>query len=169
MAFLPIDPNSIKVGDPITKDLWDLIKENFDDHELRINSLATSGSTVHIYNGDISLVGFTLSEPDIFYFKSPQDFSVNDFRVQLFTKQGISSGNLVIDLQKSTDTNDANFSTILQSSVSFDFGSDPDYHQEVALIDSNENTVLTDSVLRIKITNVPSGFFGKILVKIGGQ
>jgi hypothetical protein len=169
MAFLPIDTNTIKVGDPITKDLWDLIKTNFDDHELRINSLSTSGGSIHIFNGDVSLVGFKITESDIFYYKAPQEFSVNDFRVQLFTKQGITSGNLVIDLQKSTDTNDSNFSTILQSSISFDFSSDPDYHQEVALIDSNENTIPTDSVLRIKITNIPSTFDGKILVKIGGQ
>lgn len=169
MAFLPIDSNSIKVGDPITKDLWDLIKANFDDHEVRINSLATSGGSIHIFNGDIDLTWFKITNPDIFYYKAPQEFSINDFRVQLFTKQGITSGNLVIDLQKSTDTNDSNFSTILQSSISFDFSSDPDYHQEVALIDSNENTIPTDSVLRIKITNIPNGFNGKILVKIGGQ
>lgn len=169
MAFLPIDSNTIKVGDPITHDILNLIRTNFDDHELRINSLATSGGSIHIFNGDVSLLGFKITEPDIFYFKSPQDFSVNDFRVQLFSKQGITSGNLVIDLQKSTDTNDSNFSTILQSSISFDFSSDPDYHQEVALIDSNENTIPTDSVLRIKITNIPTNFYGKILIKIGGQ
>ncbi len=169
MAFLPIDINTIKVGDPITKDLWDLIKTNFDDHELRINSLATSGGSIHIFNGDVSLVGFKITEPDIFYYKAPQEFSINDFRVQLFSKQGITSGNLVIDLQKSTDTNDSNFSTVLVSPISFNFASASDYSQQVALIDSAENTIPTDTVLRVKITNIPTNFSGKILIKIGGQ
>lgn len=169
MAFLPIDLNTIKVGDPITRDLWLLLKNNMDDHEVRINSLATSGGSIHIFNGDVSLVGFKITEPDIFYYKSPQEFSVSDFRVQLFSKQGLASGNLVIDLQKSIDTDDSNFSSILQTSLSFDFASDADYSQKVALIDSGVNTIPVDSVLRVKITNIPSSFDGKILIKIGGQ
>jgi hypothetical protein len=169
MAFLPIDTNTIKVGDPITKDLWDLIKTNFDDHELRINSLSTSGGSIHIFNGDIDLTWFKITSPDIFYYKAPQEFSVNDFRVQLFSKQGFVAGNLVFDLQKSIDTDDSNFSSILQTSLSFNFASDADYSQKVALIDSGVNTIPADSVLRIKITNIPTGFYGKILVKIGGQ
>lgn len=169
MAFLPIDSNSIKVGDPITKDLWDLIKANFDDHELRINSLSTSTGTVFIFNGDIDFSGFRISQPDIFYYKARQDFSVNDFRVQLFTKQGLTSGSLVIQLEKSVDTNNSNFSTILTGPISFNFASAADYSQQVAGIDPGLNDISTDNVLRIKITNIPTGFTGKILVSIGAQ
>lgn len=169
MAFLPIDSNTIKVGDPITKDLWDLIKSNFDDHELRINSLTTATGTVFIFNGDIDFSGFRISQPDIFYYKARQDFSVNDFRVQLFTKQGLTSGSLVIQLEKSVDTNNANFSTILTGPISFNFASAADYSQQVAGIDSGLNELITDSVLRIRVTNIPTGFTGKILVSIGAQ
>jgi len=169
MAFLPIDTNTIKVGDPITKDLWDLIKTNFDDHELRINSLSTATGAVFIFNGDIDLAGFKISQPDIFYYKARQDFSINDFRVQLFTKQGITSGNLVIELEKSIDTNNSNFSTILTGPISFNFASAADYSQQVAGIDSVLNELITDSVLRIRITNIPTNFSGKVLVSIGAQ
>lgn len=174
MSFVTIDPNTIKVGDPITKDLWDLIKLNFDDHELRINSLATSGGTVFIFNGDLSLVGFNIENPNIFYYVARQDFSINDFRVQLFTKQGITSGNLVFDLQKSSNTNDANFSTILTTSLSINFASASDYSVTTASIDPTKNDVLTGQVLRIKITNIPTNTFGynfsdSVLISIGAQ
>jgi hypothetical protein len=169
MAFVAIDSNTIKVGDPITKELWDLIKSNMDNLDLRITSLATSGGTVFIFNGDVDFVGFSLSEPDIFYYKARQDFSVNDFRAQLFDKQGVTSGNLVLDLQKSIDTNDANFASILTTTINFNFASDAAYSEDVAVIDSALNDILTDEVLRVKVTGVPTGYYGKILLSIGAQ
>jgi hypothetical protein len=174
MAFSPIDLNTIKVGDPITRDLWLLLKDNMDDHELRINSLSTSGGTVFIFNGDVSFVGFNISQPNIFYYKSRQDFSINDFRVQLFDKQGIVLGNLTFELEKSIDTNNTNFSTVLSSALSFNFASDSDYSEKVALIDSAENSILTDQVVRVRVTNVPTNSFGynfsgKVLISVGAQ
>jgi hypothetical protein len=169
MAFVAIDSDTIKVGDPITKELFDLIKSNFDNVDLRITSLATSGGTVFIFNGDIDFVGFSSSEPDIFYYKARQDFSINDFRAQLFDKQGVASGNLVLDLQKASDTDDANFASILTASLSFDFASDAAYSEKVATIDSALNDILTDEVLRVKVTGLPTGYYGKILLSIGAQ
>lgn len=174
MAFTTIDPNTIKIGDPITKNLWDLIKNNFDDHETRINSLATSGGTVFILNGDVSLVGFNINNPNIFYYKARQDFSINDFRVQLFTRQGIVTGNLTLDLQKATNTNDTNFATILTTPLSINFASAADYSEHAASINSSLNNILTGQVLRVKITNIPVNGFGynfsdSIMVSIGAQ
>jgi hypothetical protein len=167
MAFATIDPNIIKVGDPITKDILDLIKANFDDHEFRLNSLSVSGGSVFIFNGDISLIGYSASNPDIFYYKAQSDFSVNDFRVQLFSKQGVTSGTLSFDLEKSVDTNNANFNSILTADISFNFASDADYSVKTASIDPGLNDVLTGDILRLTITGVPSGFSGKVVASIG--
>jgi hypothetical protein len=169
MAFTPLDTNTLKVGDPITSDILNLIRTNLDDHELRINSLATSGGTVFIFNGDISFVGFSLLNNDVFYYKARQTFSVNDFRVQLFTKQGLTSGNLVIDIEKSNDTNDSNFTSILTSDLTIDFSSADNYSTHVASLNSSENDILADQVLRIKVVGCPVGFSGRILATIGAQ
>lgn len=167
MAFVPIDINTIEVGDPITKEIMDLIKYNFDDLDTRVSSLSVSGGSIYILNGDVSLIGYSTSNPDVFYYKAKQSFSVNEFSVQLFTKQGITSGNLVLDLEKASNTNDANFSTILTSTLSFNFASDADYLSKSATIDSGANDFVSGQVLRIKITGVPTGFNGKILINIG--
>jgi len=167
MAFIPIDINTIKVGDPITKEIIDLIKYDLDDLDTRVSGLSVSGGSIYILNGDVSLVSYSSLRQDIFYYKAKQDFSVNEFSVQLFTKQGITSGNLVLDIQKSSDTNDANFSTILTTPLSFNFASAADYSSLPASIDSGANDITANQVLRIKITNVPNGFNGKILINVG--
>lgn len=169
MAFTTIPSSIIQVGKAIKKEIFDLLKGNLDDLDSRVSSLEVSGGSVFIFNGDIDLTGFSVSRPDIYYYKAATNFSVNDFRVQLFTKDGISSGNLVIDLEKSSDTNNANFSSILTSPISFNFASDAAYSEKTALINSSLNDIVTGDVLRVEITNVPSGFYGKILMSIGAQ
>ena len=169
MAFVPIDINTIEVGDPITKEIMDLIKYNLDDLDARVSSLSVSGGSIYIFNGNISLIGYSSLHQDVFYYKAKQDFSVNEFSCQLFTKQGVSSGNLVLDLEKATNTNDANFSTILTTTISFNFASDADYLSKSAVIDSGANSIVTGEVLRIKITGVPTGFSGTVLVNVGAS
>jgi hypothetical protein len=167
MAFIAIENNIIKVGDPITKEIMDLIKDNFDDLNTRVSGLSVSGGSIYIFNGDVSLIGYSALHQDIFYYKAKQDFSVNEFSVQLFSKQGITSGDLVLDLQKASNTNDANFSTILTAPLSFNFSSAADYSSLPASIDSGANNITTSQVLRVKITNVPAGFSGSILINVG--
>lgn len=169
MAFTSIDIDTIKVGDPITKDIMDAIKYSLDDLDSRVSTLSISGGSVYVLNGDFSLVGYSSSQQDIFYYKAKQDFSVNEFSVQLFSKQGISLGDLVLDIQKSSDTNDSNFSSMLTTSLSFDFAVDGDYSFKSASIDSGLNDLTSGQVLRIKVTGVPAGFSGKILINIGAQ
>lgn len=169
MAFNPIDSNTIKVGDPITKDILDLIKANFDDHESRINSLATSGGTVFIFNGDVNFLNYSSTSPDIFYYTARQDFSINDFRVRLFTKNGVSTGILSMRIEKSNDPNNSNFATILTTDISFNFATDTDYTEKVGSLNPSLNDITTGQILRVKITSIPSDFTGKILLSIGAQ
>jgi hypothetical protein len=169
MAFTPIDSNKIKVGDPVTKELWDQLKANLDDHELRIQSLSTTGGTVFIFNGDVSFINYDSNNSDIFYYKARQDFSVNDFRTQLFTKSGLSTGTLTLRLEKSVDTNNVNFVNILNTDVSFDFAVDANYSEKIAVINTALNDILTGEVLRVRVISKPAGFTEKILMSIGAQ
>lgn len=169
MAFTPIDLSTIEVGDPITKELMDAIKDSLDDLDSRVSNLSISGGSVHVFNGDIDFVGFSTNDPDVFYYKASKDFSINELTVQLFSKQGVSSGELVLDLEKSSDTNDANFSSILTTALSFDFAVDADYSLKSALIDPGLNDIISGQILRIKVTGLPIGFYGKILLFIGAQ
>jgi hypothetical protein len=170
MPFTTIDPNSIQVGDPITKELLDLIKDNMDDHETRILANETLGAVLYVYNGQVDFKNFdSVNGTDIFYYKATTDFNLTDFRIQLFDKQGLTSGTLSFDVQKSTDTNDSNFNTILNSALSFNFASDSDYDEKVASIDAGLAEIASGEVVRVEVTGIPSNFNGKVLMVIGAE
>jgi hypothetical protein len=169
MAFVTIDPNKIKIGDPITKDLWDLLKNNLDDLDTRVTALSSASIIISALNGDVSFVGYSALRPVIFNYKVIQNFSVNDFRVQLFSKQSIVSGSLTLRLEKSINTNDANFATILTTDLVFDFAIDADYAEKTGAINSLLNSVVIGDVLRIKVISLPVGFSGDILISLSGQ
>lgn len=159
----------VRVGAALKKELFDAIRFNFANIESRLSSLETNGGSVFIFNGDISLTGFDINNPDIYYYKAVNDFSINDFRAQIFSKQGITTGNLTLQLEKSIDTNNANFASVLTTALGFNFATDADYTEKNALINSSLNEVVTGNVLRVKITNKPDNFYGKILLSIGAQ
>lgn len=169
MAFTPIDINTIKVGDPITKELLDIIKYNFDDIDSRLVSSATTGGAIHIFNGDISLKNFLSSDPYIFYYKIPKNCIITEVRIQLFSKNSISSGSLAIDVQKSVDTNNANFNSILTTGLSFNFATDANYAQKTASINSSVSSLSATNVIRVEVTSIPSTFSGKFLLYIGAE
>lgn len=169
MPFESIDINTIKVGDPITKDLLDKIKSNLDDLDERSNQLESTGGTVHIFNGDISLAGFSSSDPVVFYIKAQKNFSITEVRGQIFDKGSVSLGTLSLDVEKSIDTNDANFNSILSSDLSFNFASDASYSEKTATINTSVNDIVAGEILRVVVTSTPNNFGGKILLLIGAE
>lgn len=169
MSYADIDINTIKVGDPITKELLDLIRANFIDHESRLNQSETTGGSVFILDSAIHLANFSADRPDVFYYKATQDFDISEFRVQIFDKGTIVSGILALDLQKSVDTNNANFNSVLSANLQFDFSTDASYSEKVGTINSSVSQVTPGEVIRIVVTGLPTGFKDKILVVIGGE
>ena len=167
MAYTPIDPNTIKVGDPITKELLDLIESNFTDHEERINNNEASGGSVHVLNAAFHLGNLNTTDPVIFYYKAARAMDITDFRVQIFNKGSITTGTLSIDLEKSVDTNPSNFNSILSADVSFNFASAANYSEAVGTLTVGSE-VDEGEVIRVKITGVPAGFNDKILIVIAG-
>jgi hypothetical protein len=171
MSFITIDPNKIKVGDPITKETLDLIKSNLDDHEFRINSLNISLSgSLYILNDSFSFLNFEiLDDPNIFYFTARRNFVANDFRVRLFTKGGLTSGSLSFQLEKTTTPSTPSYSSILNSELSFNFAVDANNSEKLASIDSSANSILTGDIIRVRITGHPVNFRESVLISIGGE
>jgi hypothetical protein len=169
MAFTSLSNTLIQVGKAVKKEIFQVVKDNFDDHETRLNSVEFQQAANFIFNGDISLFGFDSNNPDVYYYKAPTNFSLSDVEGQLFTKQSIVTGALSVDIQKSINTNDVNFSSCLTSDLSFNFATDPNYTSKQATIDGSNSTFITDDVLRIVITSIPEGFTGRILLRLGAS
>jgi hypothetical protein len=166
--FTSIPSSLIQVGKALKKEIFSLLKINLDDHEERISTIElTSGASFYVFNGDVDLKYFDIENNDFFYFKAPITFNVTSFQVQLFDKEGVDDGILSVDVQKSVDTNNDNFASILESEAEADFSTDADYSVHSGSIDGSLNTVEINQILRIVVTSKPSDYFGKVLVRIG--
>lgn len=167
--YVVINGNRYRVGDPITEELVSDIIGNVEDHEQRILDNETTGGSVFVINEDIGLAGLSMSSPFIRHYKCPQDLSITDFRVQIFDKGVITVGHLKFDLQKSTDTNNANFNSILTSEIDFDYSGSIAYSEQTGLINSGLADFAAGDVLRVEVTSLPTNFGGKILLTIGAE
>lgn len=167
MAFTSISSTLINVGKAVKREIFTLIKDNFDDHESRLIAVEFQQAANYIFNGDISLVGIDEYDPTVFYYKTPTALQLSDVTGQLFTKQSISSGILSFDIEKSTDTNNSNFVSCLNSDLSFNFATDAEYSSKQGDINGSTSVLNAEDILRIKFTSVPIGFNGKILIRLG--
>ena len=157
------------VGDPITKEWTDRIKDNLDDLDQRINQNETTGGSVFILNNVFRLAGVVTSDPYIFFYKATQDFSVSEFRVQIKTKGLITTGTLGFDLQKSLSANPSSFNSILTGNVNFNYATDAAYTEKTGVINSGVSGIQSGDILRIEVTSLPANFGGDVLLSIGGE
>lgn len=98
------------------------------------------------------------------YFVAPRDLSFEEVEVELFQKNGVSSGNLTIDIQKGV--NEGAMATIFGTKPTFNFATAADYSisngvQSVTTCDEGD-------LIRLDLNSVPSGFNGKFHVRFYG-
>lgn len=142
MAYVTIPSGDLDVGDPIKKDIMDLIKDNLDDHETRINSIEGGFNKVSVFNGKVANAGLytsasTLEGLDVY--TAPQAFTLTSAIVTVDVAG--TSGTLEIDVQKSTDDG-ASWATVFSTKPSVAFG-------------AGNNSVSTNAVF--SVTSVAAG------------
>lgn len=153
MAFTSINSSNIQVGDPVTKDLWDLIKSNFDDHESRLTSLSGGSGVVTFFNDDI-----IINNPnDKIYVEVFQDCIITEAAIQLFTKAPATTGSITIDIKKNTSTNPTGFTSIFSTLPTINIATATDYQRSIGTINPAAQSVTTGIILRFEITSMPVG------------
>lgn len=156
MAYVPIDPNTIKVGDPIKKELLDLLKANFDDHEARLQILSGGSGKISIFNEDIILgVGGELTA--VLFYEVIQSCVVVEGAIQLFEKAPATTGNLTVDVKKNTTTNPTGFNSIFTTPPTLNIATAADYQRAVGTINPAAQVLNVGDILRIDITSLPVG------------
>lgn len=157
------------VGDPITKEYTDRIKDNLDDLDQRINQVETTGGSVFILNSAFRLAGLDFSDPYIFYYKATQDFSITEFRGQIKEKGLSTTGNLALDLQVSRQANPSVFNSVLNSNLKFDYAAVSAYEEDTAPLNNTQATISAGDILRIEVISTPINFGGDVILSIGGE
>ena len=168
MAFTAIDPNTIEVGDAIKKDLFDLIKSNFDDHEARITALGTGAGRISLINTDI-LIG---SNGDGFltgalHVEVIQDCIVTQGAIQLFLIAPATTGSLTVDVKKNTTTNPSGFNSIFSAAPTINVATAANYDRATGTVNPAEQSLVVGDILRVDITGLPAGLQKFRVVLIG--
>lgn len=169
MAFTSISSTLIAVGKAIKRELWLTTKDNFDDHEARLLDIETAGSLIPIWDETIYSTSSAASLTGMLFFRAKQTMKVVRVQVQIFTKGSISSGSVTLDVKKSSSLNPAGFATILTTTASVNFATDPDYTSDDAVINSGLNSLAIDDYIRADITALPTTPVGKIRVIVYGE
>lgn len=117
MPYSDLDPTDLEVGKPIKKKLFDNISSNFTDHESRMNNLEQGAGKIVV--ADFEVTGYIshYTEPELIALathRAPCNYKLLEFTVTLLDSTNgfaagnvvavsSSSGDLVLELSKSTD------------------------------------------------------------------
>lgn len=157
------------VGDPITKEWTDQIKDNLDDLDQRLNQSETTGGAVFILNNAFRLAGFNIADPYIFFYKSTQNFAITEFRAQIKDKGLITSGVLSLDLQVSRSANPSVFNTVLNTVLNFNYAEDSSFTEKTGNLNNSQTDIMAGDILRIEVVSTPFNFGGDVILSIGGE
>lgn len=171
MAFTSIVSSTIAVGKAIKKELWDIVKGNFDDHESRLNLVETNATKVNVFKFDFRNAASFSALTGAYYFEADQDFTITDGYIRIF-ETGSLTGDLEIDVKKSTtDLDGASFTTIFTTKPSVDFDTAADYSASTnQVFDPGQVSIQAGDFLRVDITAMPTGgVLGKFLFTVYGE
>lgn len=156
MAYVTIDPASIQVGDPIKAELFNRIKDDLDDHETRINSLAIAAGKIKIFDYDIVNGSSFTTATGLDFYQSIENFTITNAAIRIYTK-GSLTGAVEIDIKKSTtNMDDASFTSIFTTKPKITYASAADYDTSTnQVFNSGLITMVPGDILRLDITEAP--------------
>lgn len=171
MAFVTIDPNTIEVGDPLKKELFDRIKSNEDDHETRLNNLESTVAKIDFMKFMVVNASSASSFTGMYYYEANGSFTITDAFIRIFTK-GSLSGNLEIDIKVSTtDMDNASFTSIFTTTPKIDFSTISNYGKSTnQAFDATKINIQPGYFLRLDVTELPTnGVISRFLIEAYGE
>lgn len=152
MVFVTVP--SVSVGDSLKKELFDLYKANFDNHELRLLAQEAGGGKLSIINSDIH-IGSSGLLTGIYHYEVIQACIITECAFQLFEK--VASGTLTVDIKKNTTTNPAGFNSIMTTAPTIAMASASNYQRVSGVINTGLNSLSAGDIIRVDVTSLPIG------------
>jgi len=170
MSFTAINSASIEVGDALKKELFDLIKNNFDDIETRVNAFESASSKIDIFkflllNGSSFPTATGLS-----YYRAETAFTITKSAIQVFETTGLT-GYIEIDIKKSiTDMNSTSFTSIFTTKPKITLPGSDYAESTNQVLNGSMINIVAGNYLRLDITITPtSGPLPKMLITSYGE
>jgi hypothetical protein len=154
MSFTAITTGEIASGEPTSMTTQTKIKDNFDNHESRLQSLesANTGDPPIILrvNGNYSEAGALNS-----VLKTTTNLSLNITGVRILIDQAGSAGTTQIDLKRSRAG--GAYTTIFTTKPSVSYTAGNDALSTNAVLDASMQSFIAGDILRLDITGVQTG------------
>lgn len=166
--FTSIPTSLTGVGKALKKELIDLIKNNFDDHETRITGLSLGSTPIEVFNLTVVNASSAQTFTGLTFYRACTSFSIATVQIAIFEKGVISSGNLTIDIKKSTTGLGGTFTSILTTQPTIDFSSAANYATATGILSISEQSIAQNDILRLDVTGLPATTLGKFRVLVYG-
>lgn len=128
----------------------------------------TKNQPIEIFNIDISTASSASSLTGILYHEVASNFTITKAEIQLFNKGSVSSGTLSIDVKKGETADDLVMDSIFTTLPSLDLSTSSDYSSNTGILNSSQTSVTVGQMLRLDITNIPTGL-GNFRVVLKGE
>jgi hypothetical protein len=172
MAFTQIDSASLDVGDPLKKELFDLIRSNEIDLNSRLNSVESTAKKIDIFKFLLLNGSSFPTATGIAYYRAEDDFTITKGAIQIFEK-GTLTGSVEVDIKKSTtDLDGVSFSSVFTTKPKIDFATASDYEESSnQVLNSSQAIISAGEYLRLDITITPTstGVIPKLLINCYGE
>jgi len=169
--FTAISALAITVGSAIKKELWDIIRVNFNNHETRLNAVESVLKKVPFIKFDLRNSASFSAATGLYYYESDDTFTITNVYLRIF-EVGALTGNFEIDIKKSvTDLDGVSFVSVFTTKPSVNLSTASDYDGSInQVFDVGQINVAVGDFLRLDITSMPAnGIMGKAMITAYGE
>jgi len=124
----------------------------------------SGGGSTEIFNNTITIGSDATTITGVAYFKAPKDLTLGDVKLQIFTKNGVTSGSLSIDIEKNSTPDSVGMTSIFSVQPTINFATASDYAEDTGT--KSTSVVTAGQWLRLDISSIPAGFRGTISVMV---
>ena len=172
MAFSSIDSTQIEVSKATKKELFDKIKNNFDDHETRIVAVEGASAKIDVFSGNVFNATAASTLTYLAVIKASNSFSLSEAKLQVYdiASSGLT-GTIEIDilLGPTLDYSDATTVFTTKPSIAMSGVSDYDVSTNTVFDASNQDVSVGD-YLFINVAALPAnGVLTKFYLEILGE
>ncbi len=166
MTYTAFTSTEIEVSKAIRQELFQKVKDNFEDHEARLVLISQNATKIEVFNADVRMGSYASSVTGILYHEALQDMNLIECAIQIFDLNGISSGILSIDVKKNSTPDNTGMVSVFTTAPSINFATALNYQRDTATFNTNQ-AIFKGEILRLDITSLPVGLGKFRLLMIG--
>ena len=123
-----------------------------------------STSVYEIFNTTVTIGTSASTATGLLHFRAPALLTITSIVVQIFEKNGVSSGTLEVDIKKNSSPDNIGMTSIFSVKPSFNFSTAPNYSTSSGTMSTS--AVTSGDFLRLDLTSIPSGWRGSLQVQV---